>query len=899
MTGGPYHSLSSEETLKDLSSKKDGLTEKEFGSRVRKYGPNKLKSGKKTPKWIKFLRQFTDVLIIVLLIAAVITFALEPDSIDWIVIASIVLINAIIGYVQEEKAEDAIEKLKKMSSPKAMVLRKGKRKEIDASELVPGDIILVEAGMRIPADSRLIEAHALKVNEAALTGESMAAEKTSNKLPIETPLAERRNMVFMTTNVETGRGMAVVTETGMDTEIGKIAGMIQAVERTETPLQKRLKKLGKVLGILVLGICVLMLALEIWREWDHLSFEIAVELFETAVSLAVAAIPEGLPTVVTIALAIGLRTMAKKNVIVRKLPVVETLGSATVVCTDKTGTLTTGTMTSDVVHIDGKEIHVTGSGYEPEGSFFIANKEIDPRRMGDGMEHLFMASLLCSEANLEKEDGQWKILGDTTEGALIVLAEKAGWVTSEIRGEDPREDEIPFDADRKMMSTLHNVEGKMIGYTKGAPESVLGICDRQWSDESIKIFDQGMKDEILKLTENMAMQGYRTLGVSYSPEGRMEDRMVFLGIVGIRDKVRPEAKDAVKTAKRAGIRPIMITGDHRLTATAIGKEIGIIRSGKESINCRDLDGMTGKEFSKTVKRVSVYARASPEHKVRIVKALKEMGQIVAMTGDGVNDAPSLKTADIGVAMGITGTDVSKEASDMIITDDNFASIVSAVEEGRSIYDNIRKVIQFLLSCNMGEVTVMLVAILMGWELPLVALQILWMNLVTDSFPALALVTEPKEPGLMERKPRDPKESAITKDMIISIGISSVIITIGTLAVFWYYHDHLKESIEISRTMALTTMVFFQMWTAIASRSTTHTMAEIGWFSNKKLIGAIALAIALMIPVIYVPFMQNAFGTSGLVLSDWGIILSVSVFGLVAVEVWERINRKWFHLGAAA
>ncbi len=896
MTQGEPHHIDAKEVMEGLEVSLDGLNDEEVLKRRESYGRNELEKGKKTPLWLKFLRQFTDVLIIVLLVAAVITFVLEPHSIDWIVIAAIVVINAVIGFVQEEKAEDAIEKLKKMSSPKAAVIRKGKREEVDASDLVPGDIIHVESGMRVPADARLIEAHALKVNESALTGESMAAEKSARKLGKEVPLAERNNMVYMTTNVETGRGVAVITGTGMDSEIGKIAGMIQEVPRTDTPLQERLKKLGKFLGLLVLGICVLMFGLEIWREWDELSFEVAVELFETAVSLAVAAIPEGMPAVVTIALAVGLRVMAGKNVIVRKLPVVETLGSATVVCTDKTGTLTTGTMTADVVHVSGRTYRITGSGYEPRGKVLLDGKETE--EFPEDMRHIFNASALCCDASLVNDNG-WKILGDTTEGALIVMAEKAGFGFEEIREKDPREDEIPFDADRKMMSTLHDVEGVLVGYTKGAPESVLKICDREYSKDGVVVLNEGRRREVLRLTESMARQGYRTLGFAYSDEGRMEDRMVFLGVVGIRDKVRKEAKQAVATAKMAGIRPIMITGDHRLTAAAIGKEIGIIKRNDQSINCKDLDGMNDEEFSKTVKKVSVFARASPEHKVKIVKELKKKGEIVAMTGDGVNDAPSLKTADIGVAMGITGTDVSKEASDMIITDDNFASIVSAVEEGRSIYDNIRKVIQFLLSCNMGEVTVMLAALIVGWELPLVALQILWMNLVTDSFPALALVTEPKEKDLMKRKPRDPEESAITKDMIVSIAVSAGIITIGTLGVFWYYHDHLEESIELSRTMALTTMVFFQMWTAIAARSTTHTMAEIGWFSNKKLLGAIALAIALMIPIIYVPFLQNIFGTSALGWMEWSWIVVVSVSGLVVVEVWERINRRFFHYGVTA
>ncbi|MFO8050082.1 MAG: HAD-IC family P-type ATPase [Thermoplasmatota archaeon] len=883
-------------TLQDLGTSSRGLSEKEVRSRRDEYGPNELEKGKRTPKWVKFLKQFTDPLVIVLLIAAVITAVIDPTGIDWMVIAAIVLINATIGYIQEEKAEDAIKKLRKMSSPKAVVLRKGKKTEIEARDLVPGDIIHIESGMRVPADSRLIEAHSLKVNESALTGESMAAEKDVQELHGDVPLAERRNMVYMSTNVETGRGLAVVHKTGMRTEIGKIAGMIQEVQGVDTPLQRRLKKLGKTLGIMVMVICILMLGLEIWRNIDHLSFDTIMELFETAVSLAVAAIPEGLPAVVTIALALGLKTMASKNVIIRKLPVVETLGSATVVCTDKTGTLTTGTMTADVLYIDDERIDISGTGYEPKGEFTVNGSVLDGP--GPGFKNIMLASVLCSDANIETENGKRKVMGDTTEGALIVMAEKAGYDLEEQRELDHREDEIPFDGKRKMMSTVHNINGDRIGYTKGAPEAVLGVSDRELSGGIERKISEDRKKEIIEFTERMARRGYRTLGFAFSPEGRMEERMVFLGVVGIKDKMRPEAKKAVATAKRAGIRPIMITGDHKLTAATIGKDLRLIRKDAEAINCRELDDMDDHEFRGTLKKVSVYARASPEHKVRIVKGLKNMGEIVAMTGDGVNDAPALKIAEIGIAMGITGTDVSKEASDMIITDDNFASIVSAVEEGRSIYDNIRKVIQFLLSSNMGEVLFMFVAIILGWPLPLIALQILWMNLVTDSFPALALVTEPKEPKIMKRMPRDPKESAITKDMIISIVISGMIITLGTLSVFWYDHIFMDRSIAHARTMALTTMIFFQMWTAVACRSTTHTMAEIGWFSNRKLILAIGGAIGLTLPLIYVPFVQSVFGTTGIGLMEWVEILVISVFGLIVVEIWEMLNRRFFHLGAS-
>jgi Ca2+-transporting ATPase len=484
-------------------------------------------------------------------------------------------------------------------------------------------------------------------------------------------------------------------------------------------------------------------------------------------------------------------------------------------------------------------------------------------------------------------------LGDTTEGAIIVMAEKAGYDFKKIREQYKRLDERPFDADRKMMSTVHEIHGGKTVFTKGAPESVLEICTNELHNGKVRKLTKDRRSEFYQLTDNMAHYGYRTLAFSFSTDNKIEEDMIFLGIVGIRDKIRQEAKDAVAVTKQAGIRVIMITGDHKQTAGAIGKELGIIKNESEAINCAELDEMSDSEFIKTVTRVSVYARASPEHKTRIVSGLQKKGEIVAMTGDGVNDAPALKMADIGVAMGITGTDVSKESSDMIITDDNFASIVAAVEEGRGIYDNIRKVLLFLLSCNMSEVLFILFAILFGWPAPLLALQILWINLVTDSFPALALDTEPKEPGIMKRKPRDPKERAITKDMGISIGISAIIITIGSLFMFWYT---LPRGIEYARTMALTTMIMFQMWTAIAYRSTTHTMSEIGWFSNPRLLGAIALSIFLMLPLIYIPQVQAVFGTTYLGGLEWLEIILLSCTGLIVIEIWEWVNRKYMKYG---
>jgi len=897
-SGEDFHLLDQEKALEKLGSRASGLKDAEVKKRLLEHGPNALAEGEKDPKWKKFLRQFTDALVIILLMAAVITALLEPHHIDWIVISAIVMINAIIGYLQEEKAEDAIERLKKLAAPKAMVFRSGKREEVKASELVPGDIIYMESGMKVPADGRLIESSSMKVNESALTGESIAVEKSHDKLSGDIPLAERTNMLYLSTVVETGRGRAVVTSTGMDTEIGHIAGMIQSAERVETPLQKRLQRLGKRLGLIILIACVIIFSMEIVREFSELDMTIINELFKTSVSLAVAAIPEGLPAVVTISLAIGLKVMAKRNVIVRKLPVVETLGSATVICTDKTGTLTTGTMTADVLFVGKHKIDIEGTGYSPQGGFKKRGIKIDPKKQEEGFEHIMMASALSSDASVSKEGDQYFILGDTTEGAIMVMAQKAGFDYEELRKENKRIDELPFDSGRKMMSTVHKIDDGRVAYSKGAPERILEVCNEELVGTQVTELTERRRKELIVLTEKMARRGYRTLAFSYDPDGDMEEDMVFLGIVGIRDKVRPEAKEAVAKTKKAGIRVMMITGDHKLTATAIGKEIGLIQKEEQAMNCRDLDAMEDEEFQRTLSKVSVYARASPEHKVRIVRGLKKTGNIVSMTGDGVNDAPALKIADIGVAMGITGTDVTKDASDMIITDDNFASMVGAVEEGRGIYDNIRKVIQFLLSCNMGEVLVVFIALLLDMPLPLIALQILWMNLVTDSFPALALVTEPKESDLMERKPRDPNESVITKDMAISIMVSACIITLGTLVMFWYNYRVIGNSLELSRTVALTTMVMFQMWTAIACRSTTHSLSEIGWFSNPRLLGAITLAIVLMMPIIYLPALQGVFGTVALGMTQWSQIIVISITGLIAVEAWESINRRYLHYGAA-
>jgi len=889
MTGKPHSAMDIDEALSAMGSSREGLNGPQAARILAAEGPNELAAQRSEPRWIIFLKQFKDPLVIVLLAAAAVTALIEPGGFDWAVIGAIVLINAIIGYVQEEKAKEAMAKLKEMASPKAIVIREGVRSEIDSSDLVRGDLVHLESGTRVPADLRLIEEVNIVLNEAALTGESLPVEKDTSPLPEGTPLAERANMAFMGSTVESGRGVGLVTAVGMGTELGRIAGMLQEAPREDTPLQVRLRKLGKRLGVLVISASVLIFALEVIRSLGDLSGGALVEMFKAAVALAVAAIPEGLPTVVTISLALGIRSMAKRNAVVRKLPVVETLGSATVICTDKTGTLTQGIMAVDWAYAGGRVLSIEGEGYSPEGRVLENGSEV-ASPMGDpALRCMLEGAVLCSDAVMRSDQGRWSIVGDTTEGALLVMAARAGLDIERTRSSCPRTDEIPFDPKRKMMSTVNEVGGSAIAFSKGAPERILRCCTREYTKGSEAPLAESRVRAILAQTDSKAREGYRTLAIACSHEGRMEEDMTFLGIAGIRDQIRPEAREAIAKAHGAGVRVVMITGDHHLTAASIGRDLGLISGEEQSMNCSELDPLEGEAFRSRLKEVSVYARASPEHKVRIVKGLRESGEIVAMTGDGVNDAPALKNADIGIAMGITGTDVTKEASDMVLADDNFSTIVSAVEEGRTIYSNIRKAIQFLLSCNMGEVLVMLIAIAVGWPLPLLAIQILWMNLVTDSLPALALVTEPMEPDVMKRPPRKPTEGALTREMIVSIIVSAIIITIGSLVMF---RLAIPQGIETARTVTLVTMVLFQMWTAVSARSTTHSMAAIGWFTNRNLLLAIGAAVLLIVPLIYVPFLQDLFGTAPLGIMEWAIVVIVSSLGLVAVEAWELVNRRY-------
>ena len=900
-----WHAVSAEDALKRLTSKAEGLSEAEAKKRLAQYGPNEFKRTKRRGPLSILASQFKDVMILILLGAGAVSLYIGHSEggpwylqiSDAAVILIIVILNALFGFFQESKAESAIESLKKLTSPHAFVFRNGKPKEVDSKELIPGDVVRLEAGNFVPADLRLIEAQNLCVNERSLTGESESVFKHTNPLKKgKTLLADRKNMIYQGTLVEGGRGLGLVVATGMTTEMGLIAGLIQESPDESTPLQKKLKKLGITLGIAVVGICIFIFALEMIKE----GMGQLLKMFEVAVSLSVAAIPEGLPAVVTICLALGIQRMVKRHVVIRNLASVETLGSATVICTDKTGTLTTNEMDLKRISLMGRELEVSGSGYGPKGDFKEGGKKVDPAT-DDNVLLLLKAGTLCCDAALGRKEGRYIIIGDTTEGALVVASEKAGFPKGKLDKDHPRIGEVPFDSRRKMMTTVHKAGKAVWVCTKGAPESVLHHCTHIMTGDGPVPITEAHRASVLERTLHLAEGAFRTLGIAYNelnapPEKydtSLESDLTYIGTVGIQDTIRPEAIKAAKVCRDAGIRVVMITGDHKITAKAVAKELGIIRPGDEVVDGAELDEMDDATLRKKVQAISVYARVSPEHKMRIIEAWKVSGQVVAMTGDGVNDAPALKRADIGVAMGVTGTDVAKEASDLVIMDDNFSSIVSAVEEGRTIYANIRKVIQFLLSCNLGEVLTMFVGILIGLPLPMLPLQILWMNLVTDGLPALALSQEPPEPGVMKRKPFDPKEGAIGKEMLITIIISGAILA-GFALLMFKLHDHYGYNEDHSRTITFVFMIVGQMFVVLGCRSTHHSLSEIGWMSNPKLLGAMALSIALTVPLVYVPFLQVVFSTTALSLFDWAKVLILSFGVLAAIEIWEIIRTRRKH-----
>lgn len=881
-----WYQLSLRDIYHKLETSEKGLTDEEAKNRIARYGPNKLAEQEKISKLKILLHQFTSPLIYILLIAGLVTIFLK-EYIDSGVIFAVVILNAIIGYIQEYKAEESVRALRKMVVPKARVLRDGKEKEINSEELVPGDIVILSSGTKVPADLRLIHTIELKVEEAMLTGESLPVEKSPAPIKEDnlTP-GDQKNMAFMGTIVVNGRAKGVVVETGETTVLGHIAKEVREVGIVKAPLQKKIDNFAKTLGLIVLGASVILFGIGLMVG------ESAKEMFMTAVAAAVATIPEGLPIVVTIAMAVGVGRMARQNAVIRKLPAVETLGSTTVIGSDKTGTLTKNEMTVKMIY-DGFHIYeVEGSGYEPEGKILLDGRSIDIKELKNLIQVLRIG-LLCNESNLYEEDGEYKVDGDPTEGALIVSALKAGLKIEEAKESYPQIGIVPFESERGYMATLHNHRGKKIIFVKGAPEKVLDMCLEFEDDKELK------KKEILSIAADFAKEGLRVLAFAYKEitedidelsHHEVESGVSFAGLQGMIDPPRPEAIEAIKGCKKAGIRVIMITGDHAITARAIAKKLGIVDENAEVLTGKEIEKISDDELFEKVKTISVYARVSPQHKLRIVQQLKAQGEIVAVTGDGVNDAPALKAAHIGVAMGKSGTDVAKEASDMVLTDDNFASIFNAVKEGRIVFDNIRKVIFFLIPTGVAAILSILGTIILGVPIPYVPTQLLWINLVTNGLQDLALAFEPGEKGIINRKPRDPKEGIMSKLLIERTIVVGLLISIG---VIFNFITALREgvSLEKARTVAVTTMVFFQFFQAWNSRSELQSIFKINPLSNPFLFYSMIASFLAQLSVIYVPTLQWIFRTEPITAGEWGQILLASFSVILVVEVDKWLRRK--------
>lgn len=886
-----WFALSATEVAKELQvDPSQGLTGEEVQQRQEKYGANALQE--KPPRSIlsMFVDQFKETLILILIAAAVISGALG-EWVDSIVILVIVVLNAILGVFQENKAEQALQALKDMTKATVKVLREGQASQVNVEELVPGDVVLLEAGDAIPADARLLEAASLMVNEAALTGESVPVEKDVHALDHdEVPIAEQENMVFMGTYVTGGRAKAIVTGTGMNTELGKIAQMLHTGAPDPTPLQKQLAGLGKTLGLAAGVIVAVVFLTGLWRGEEIL------EMFMTAVALAVAAIPEGLPTVVTIVLALGVTRMSKRNAVIRRLPAVETLGVATYICSDKTGTLTKNEMTTTEIYLPGSTYKVTGTGYQPEGEFLTGEgKRIEPANEPD-LQLMLLGAALNTDAQLVVKDKGHQIIGDPTEGALVVAASKSGLDKGQAENKYPRMGEIPFDSGRKMMTTFHKLDKGYYSFTKGAPDVLLARCGRIHREGAAHAMSEEDKNLLLEVNSKFASQGKRVLALAYREweeipqemaSAAVEQDLTFLGYFVMIDPARPEAKEAVAVSHSAGIRTVMITGDHKDTALAIAKELGIWKPGDNSLTGLELAKLSDEELKKVVLKTTVYARVSPEDKLRIVDALKANEQVVAMTGDGVNDAPALKRADIGCAMGITGTEVSKEASDMVLLDDNFATIVNAVEEGRTIYNNIRKAIYYLLSCNIGEIIAIFGAILLGLGSPLTPIQILWLNLVTDGLPALALGVEPAEKGIMQRPPRSSKEGVFAGGMGSRIIFQGALIGLLALTSYWLALSWGRSLVE-AHTMAFLTMSLSQLVHSFNARSLEHSLFALGVATNRHLVYAFSASLLLQLAVVFLPFLSDIFGTTVIGAHDWAVVLGLSIVPLVVVEVWKAV-----------
>ena len=927
----PWHTLSPDRTINYLNSDRDhGLDDTQVQQRLEYYGNNEITQASGRNSWEILLDQFQDIMLLMLIAVAIVSGILDLVSLrasgitqgeipfkDTIAILIIVILNGVLGYLQESRAEKALAALKNMTSPQVQAIRNGRKVAVNSPQLVPGDIILLEAGDRLGADGLIIEAANLQIRESALTGEAQAVAKSAQSgLPENTPLGDRLNLVFTGTEVLQGRAKVVVTTTGMETELGKIAQMLQGVESEATPLQQRMAQLGRVLVTGSLILVGLVIAIGVIRSgWSHLR-----DLVEVSLSMAVAVVPEGLPAVITVTLALGTQRMVRRKALIRKLPAVETLGSVNTICSDKTGTLTQNKMVVQQVATVANTWQVTGTGYQPVGEFIAKGQSeaVNPATLLSDtpeLKLLLTAGVLCNEATLSQDEtGQWQILGDPTEGALLSLAGKAGLAQPTLNSKIRRVIDFPFDSDRKLMSVVCNLGGdpdlllnhtEYVLFAKGSPEIILTRATSYYRDRSIIPLDQTQRQSILAVNNRLAQNALRVLGIAYRPLPQVptedqgetsEQELIWLGLVGMIDAPRPEVKTAVAQCLAAGIRPIMITGDHQLTAKAIAEQLGIAEANDRVLTGQELQQLSQSELETAVQQTKIYARVSPEHKLRIVRALQTQGRFVAMTGDGVNDAPALKQADIGIAMGITGTDVSKEASDMVLLDDNFATIVAATEEGRVVYTNIRRFIKYILGSNVGEVITIAAAPLLGLpDVPLTPLQILWMNLVTDGLPALALAVEPAEPKIMQRPPIDPQASIFADGLglyIIRIGIIFAMITIALMS--WAYNtSSVSNHPDSWKTMVFTTLCIAQMGHALAVRSSDRLTLELNPFSNPYLLASVAVTTLLQLLLIYLAPLRNFFGTEILSGQQLLICLGFSLLMFVWVELEKLAIRLFF------
>ena len=880
-----WHTLSVDLAIERLETTLTGLRGDDATRRLAVHGPNELQALTRESVWRTLFAQFQNALIVILLSATVISGFLG-HTLEAIVITVIVLFAVLLGFIQEYRAGRALEALRRMAAPSAHALRDGEETVVPARDLVPGDVVLLRAGDRVPADARVTQAVNLSIDESALTGESTAVEKTSVNLDdASLPLGDRRNMAYAGTLVAYGRGHAVIVATGMTTEFGRIAQMVETVDAGRTPLQENLDRLGTTLAKAALVVVVLVVAIGLFRGLP------ALQMFMFGIALAVAVVPEALPAVVTISLAIGVRRMVKRNALVRRLPIVETLGSTSVICSDKTGTLTKNEMTVRQVFADDRVVEVSGSGYDPTGAMMEAGQQIEAP---PGIRAMLSAATLASDARLVLHEGRHQVEGDPTEGALVVAATKIGLIAADLNASEPRVSEIPFTSERRRMTTLHSTTSGSVAYSKGATDDVLASCTRLFKvDRDIPLTDD-CRARILAVERRMASEGLRVLAVARKPSTSIEDaeqEMTLLGLIGMMDPPRAEAKAAVAVCSNAGIRAVMITGDHPLTAGAVAKEIGVL-DGQRVVSGRDLDAMSDAELQRSVSDIAVYARVSPADKLRVVDAWQKRGEVVAMTGDGINDAPALKKADVGIAMGISGTDVSKEAAGMTLLDDNFATIVAAVEEGRIVFGNIKKYLTYLLSCNVGEIVLLAGGVIAGLPLPLTAVQILYVNLATDGLPALALAVDPPENDLMQRRPRDSRVGIFTRPVVVMLlagGLWSAIVNATLFTWLW------RAGRPLTEVMAMTfvSLVLIQFFNAYNCRSDRHSVFRQP-FANRWLNLAILWEMLLLLVIMYVPFFQRAFGTFAFAPSDW-VLTAALAFSIVPVlELMKWMARRgWF------